>query len=296
MTGASGLVGSRFVGLSKYKSQLLTPDISELDILDSSSVDTYFKQNKVDVVINFAAFTDVAEGEKQRGNEDGLCYKLNVDGVFNLVNFFKENGGEYFIQISTDNVFSGQPDNPGPYDENAAPEIDAGLVTWYGYTKMLGEKVVGDNWENSSVVRINYPVRAKFEGKLDYFRKPLSLFDQNKLYPLFTDQHITITFIDELAAVLDKLIDLQLNGVFHVASANMGTPFEIISLLLQKARGVSGVVQKSSIVEFLRKPDVSKVRYPQFGGLKTQKTQEKLGMKFKTWQEVVDELVSQGIA
>ena len=45
-----------------------------------------------------------------------------------------------------------------------------------------------------TILRLVYPVRAKYPAKLDYLRKPLSLFDQGKLYSLFNDQQVTITY------------------------------------------------------------------------------------------------------
>jgi hypothetical protein len=54
-----------------------------------------------------------------------------------------------------------------------------------------------------SILRIIYPVRTKFEIKLDFLRKPLALFDEGKLYPLFADQKISVSFIDEIVEILE---------------------------------------------------------------------------------------------
>ena len=80
-----------------------------------------------------------------------------------------------------------------------------------------------------TILRLVYPVRAKYSPKLDYLRKPLSLFDQGKLYPLFSDQQVTITFIDEACLALGKIIDGKLFGIFHASTPDLSTPFKLVS-------------------------------------------------------------------
>src|SRR3989338_7139450 len=139
VTGAGGLVGSRFCELSKYKDNLVCPTKEELDITDKKSVERY---KDFDLVINFAAYTNVSEGEKQRGDKTGLCWKVNVEGVRNLLSITQN-----LIQISTDLVFAGVS---GPYKESELAETDSDKVTWYGFTKAEAERLVR---EKGTIVR-----------------------------------------------------------------------------------------------------------------------------------------------
>lgn len=52
------------------------------------------------------------------------------------------------------------------------------------------------------------------------------------------------------------------------------------------------VVNKSSLSEFIRSGG-SPLRYPKWGGLKVNETQKKLGIKFSSWKEAVNEIVNQ---
>ncbi len=117
------------------------------------------------------------------------------------------------------------------------------------------------------------------------------MFDDGKLYPTFTDQQVSITFIDEACQALEKIITQKLNGVFHASSADLTTPYEIYKYLINKCRDKDFSPQTSSI-DTMTNP----VRYPKFGGLKVEETEKKLGIKFSTWKEVVDKLVAQGIS
>ena len=182
-------------------------------------------------------------------------------------------------------VFSGSSKDPGPYDENH-PYSKEPEITWYGYSKAQGEINLQTETDNCAVVRIISPVRAHFEPKLDYFRKMLSLYDSNNLYPMFTDQWVSVTFIDELAGAITKLLLGKLTGIFHVASRDTKTPYKIASYLLEKARNAKGKVTKgkySTVVKDNR-------RYPQHGGLISEATQKRLRMRFSAIFEIIDKL------
>lgn len=293
ITGASGLVGSRFVELYSDKYSLSTPEYPDFDLTDAHKVKTEISNTSPDMVINFAAFTDVAAGETQRGDENSPCWKINVDGTKNLVDALK-GSSSHLVQISTDMVFPGSEEFRGPYKESDKFSAEPDKLTWYGYTKAKGEEEVLANIKNSTILRLIYPVRAKFDLKSDYLRKPLSLYDQGKLYPMFSDQQVSISFIDEIAQALDKIIENNISGIFHASSSNVTTPYDLVSYLLEKARDVKGVVKKSSIDEFLKTVD-NPVRYPKYGGLVCRETSEKLGIKFSSTSEIVDKLVQQGI-
>lgn len=288
VTGNSGLVGSRFAEISRHKNRLLLPSETELDITDKDCVGNYFRESMPQAVVNFAAYTDVSAGENQRGDETGLCYRLNVEAVRSLLAACGENA--YFVQIGTDMVFPGNATDPGPYAEDHPVNAIEKNLTWYGYTKALAEKMVLQKpGGRGATLRLIYPVRAEYTAKLDYLRKPLRLYDEGKLYPLFSDQQVSLALIDEICLTLDQMIDREPGGIFHASSADTGTPYEIVSYLLEKTRGVKDAVEPASLAEFL-KTVVNPTRYPMYGGLQVSQTEKLLGIKFSPWREVVNQL------
>lgn len=289
--GGSGMVASRFIDLAK-DGLIVTPlDEKTLDITDPDMVSRFFEKNTFDAVINFAAFTNVDAAEKERGDEEGITYMLNVKGPENLAKACNDNN-IFLVHISTDFVFTGNADNPGPYEiDEELPETPEGLG-WYAWTKNRAEFMLKNVSTNYAVVRYGYPFRAApYEAKLDWARNLIKLHNEQKLYPLFADQVQSVIFIDDLATPLQKIIEGSLSGIFHTVSSTTNTPFEIGKYLLEKYLGKSVEVEKGSMSEFMKSP--GRFPRPLFGGLKVEKTEAALGIKFRTWQEMVDEFVEE---
>jgi len=292
VTGGSGLVGSRFVELYRKKYRLFTPDRPEFDLTWKETLKKAISEFKPEAVIHFAAYTDVSAAEDQRNDKKGFCWLINVEGTKNLVSLIDPQR-IHFIQISTDYVFPGSKEKPGPSKENDIPEVDPAKLSWYGFTKAEAERIVNAKFgQERTILRLICPVRAKYPQKLDFLRKPLALYDQGKLYPMFNDQQVTISFIDEISLALEKIIDGRIRGNFHASTPDITTPYEIVSYLLWKARGVKNAVKASSIDEFLKSTGASPVRYAKYGGLEVEKTEEALGIKFSPWRQVVETLAA----
>jgi len=288
VTGADGLVGSRFVELAKQY-QFLTPAYPDFDLTDVDLVKKIIDGFNPEWIINFAAFTDVNAAETQMGDENGSVWKVNVEGVKNLLKAFPSKN---IIQISTDMVFPGNEENPGPYSENDKTPDTKYNLTWYGWTKNQAEKEV--LMSGGTVLRIIYPVRYEFDAKLDYIRGALKKFTTGTMYPLFMDQQISIAFVDEIAETLQKIIDTDRGGIFH-CSSDTTTPFELITFTVDQLGGDSSKIKSASIKEFLT-TQTNKNRYPVYGGLKTIKTEQKLNLHFSSWQTVVEKLIGQGLS
>jgi len=284
-TGGSGLLGSflhKVFGL-ETSAIVLTPSHLELDITNLDAVKHYFRINIPTVVINLAAHRNASTAENQRGDRMGSAWKTNVEGARNLAQLCHDSQA-FLIHVSTDYVFSGAAVNPGPYAENQKPETNDSLLSWYGITKREAEREVQTILTRPAIIRINNVTRPNNTLELDYIGKILWLHRQKKLYPLFNDQLITLTYIPLLTKIFKRLIQKPQAGIFHAASTNQCTPYELarysLELLDQKQETVKGV----SIDSFLKE---NPGRYPKLGGLKTELTQKKLGLEFIDWQEMV---------
>ncbi|HUC94989.1 MAG TPA: SDR family oxidoreductase [Candidatus Saccharimonadales bacterium] len=289
--GASGMVASRFVDLAENKFEITPADEKIVDITDKTSVESYFDKNKFDSVINFAAFTNVDAAEVQRGDKEGLVWRLNVEGPENLAKICADKN-IFLIHISTDFVFPGTEAYPGPYHEDARlPDTPDGMG-WYGWTKNRAEFEIRNLGSRNAIIRYGYPFRAaKYDVKKDWARNLINLYNEHKLYPLFDDQIQSVLFVDDLLASLTKIVDEEPAGVFHISSVDTTTPYEIGKYLLEKYAGKPVEVEKGSMLEFLKTP--GRTPRPRLGGLNNLNTRKNLSLRFNTWKEMADEFVAQ---
>lgn len=290
--GGSGMIASRFVDLASKKFEVVSIDENTVDITDNDALKKYFDNNPgFDCVINFAAYTNVDGAELQRDDKNGIAWRLNVGGPENLAKICKTQN-IFLIHISTDFVFPGTKDFPGPYEESTIPPESPNGLGWYAWTKNRAENVVSKSGVDYAIVRFGYPFRADNYGlKKDWARNLVDLYNEHKLYPLFNDQVQNILFVDDLVDPLAKIISGKLQGVFHIASHDTVTPYEYGIYLLEKYTGQSVDIQKSLLSDYLKTP--GKAPRPILGGLKVEETEKKLGIRFKTWREMIDEFIVQ---
>jgi dTDP-4-dehydrorhamnose reductase len=104
----------------------------ELDLSSENSISHYFDNNdKFDIIINCAAFTQVDRAEQ----EAGLANQINHLTVKQLA-IIADKQQARLIHISTDYVFDGESDKP--YIETDTPNP----INAYSRTKLAGEKAL----------------------------------------------------------------------------------------------------------------------------------------------------------
>jgi dTDP-4-dehydrorhamnose reductase len=222
--GGSGLVGSRFVELTRERFEgLLAPAHAELDVLDQDGLNGFLRQRRPDVVVNLTACADVDRAEAERGDTGGTVYRMNALLPGRLAEVCRELNS-YLLHVSTDYVFDGQRDDR-PYVETDAPRP----LSWYAQTKHLGEQAVLDSGAAASVARIEMPYSPRWHRKLDFARLCVSRLRTATEVVGVVDQRITPVFLDDAVEALARLAEARAAGVFHVAAATWTTPYDFAS-------------------------------------------------------------------
>lgn len=281
--GSSGLVGSRFLELAADYN-IVAPSHEELDLSDFVHLESYLGRSDADVVLNFAAFTNVDEAEKEKDNAEGLVYKLNVSVPKILAqNCLSLN--KYFVHISTDYVFDGT--KQAPYIESDIPNP----VNWYGTTKFLGEEEIKNISPQFLIVRPEMPYSARFDKKPDIARVFLKMLKEGKEINGVSDQKITPTFVDTLIYGLFSLIDIKASGIYHLASTDWTTPYDFACLIADKF-GLDRNLVKA--VPFAQYNETRIAKRPQNSYLDVSKFEAEFGKGIlKTLSESLDELERQ---
>lgn len=282
--GSSSMVGSRFCELTKL--ELIKADLNgqnPIDITDKESVDNFFKSD-FDTAILFSAFTDVDAAQLQKGDKSGSCWNINVNGA-KLVSQASLDKKTKLIFISTETVFDG---SAGPYTESDKTG-DSEKLSWYGLSKKTAEEQVSAN-KNNLIIRICYPYRANFAPKTDFARSIIQKFDEGSIYPMFTDQIMTPTFIDDISGAIELLIEKSAAGIYHLASPELTSPYEFAKYLLTTFGRDATKLQKGSIFSFIGKKSVAP--RPIKGGLNVDKI-SKAGFRPTSWQDGINKIFEQ---
>ena len=147
VTGSNGQLGSEIKDIAlNYKNfNFFFKDLPELDICNGDQLGAFFTENKINTVINCAAYTAVDKAEE----DEIIAEKVNAEGVLNLVNAVGKTDGK-LIHISTDYVFDGN--SFVPYKELD----DVNPIGVYGNTKRSGELAVINADIDGIVIRTSW--------------------------------------------------------------------------------------------------------------------------------------------
>ena len=285
--GLSGLIGSRIAELLKGKYNFVDFSLaSGVDILDDKILKEAFNKNKdAETVLHLAAFTDTNAAWQERGDKKGLCYRLNVLGTKNIVNFCQRHH-KYLIYISTDFVFGGK--KKGKYTEKDRPRP----IEWYGQTKCWAEKEVLKSGLTVAVIRLAFPFRAHFKPKKDIVRKIIEGLKTRTLYPMFADQIITPTFIDDIVWGLDYFFKNKPLGIYHLVGPTPLSPYQTAKVVAQVFRFDEKLVKRGSLSEY-QKSQPQDARPWQKNLALSNKKLTNLGIKMLSFKEALLELRQQ---
>lgn len=297
-TGLSGLVGSRIVELLSDKYEFISFSLdSGVDITDFNLLKKKFLENKdAEAVIHLAAFTDVSAAWKQKGDKNGVCYKVNVLGTQNIAQFCAQNR-KYLIHISTDFVFDGKNPPPGGYTEGDEPSPLKD--EWYGQTKYLAEQEIEKSDCNYVILRIAYPFKAKLspknlepQVKLDLIRRIKKRLEGGETLDMFTDQTITPTFIDDISSAILKCIKARPKGIYHCTGSSRLSPYKIATKIAQKFNLDKSLIKKASLKEFKGKNPKSRPRQQSLA-MSNKKIKKDLGIKMLAFDEALEKIKRQ---
>ena len=194
ITGANGQLGSalrRLGGVSPHN--YICTDVAQLDITDADAVMQSVRENRIDVIVNCAAYTNVERAEEDESTAD----LLNHRAAGNLAAAAKATGATLF-HISTDYVFDGTAHRP--YAEEAATSP----LGAYGRTKLAGEKAVEASGCKYLIFRTAW---LYSEYGNNFLKTMLRLTGEKEHMNVVFDQVGTPTYAGDLAMTIFSIIE-----------------------------------------------------------------------------------------
>lgn len=223
ITGASGLLGLNLALEARNIHQVVGVDRCSLtgvpyeqvcaDLLERDALDRVLDRVQPDWLIHCAALANLEACEA----DPRLARSLNTSLPGDLAVACKVRGVK-MVYISTDAVFDGTALDP--YTEEDVPNP----LSLYAKTKLQGEQAVLSAYPAAIVARVNF-FGFSINGKRSIAEFFINNLSKGERIKGFTDLTFNPTFVGHLADLLLRMLEKDLCGVYHAASAEVMSKF-----------------------------------------------------------------------
>lgn len=224
ITGACGQLGRTLMDIKdEDKHEYIFTDafpmmegVLALDISDAEAVDKVVSDNDVQVIVNCAAYTDVAKAE----TEEEVAFKVNAEAPGTLAKAAARTGA-VLIHISTDYVFDGK--SAVAYGEDAEPAP----LSAYGRSKFAGELAVLASGCRHIIIRSAW-LFSRY-GK-NFVKTILDKTSSQSSVKVVEDQIGTPTFAGDLAEFIMYIIDndmLDKIGIYNYTNEGVCSWYDL---------------------------------------------------------------------
>lgn len=207
----------------------------DIDLECPESIHRALLGNRVDAVVNAAAYTAVDDAEK----EPQRAFAINAAGAGKVAEAAMALNSP-ILHLSTDYVFDGSKETPYREDDSTGP------IGVYGASKLAGEQAVAAANPNHVILRTAW-VYAPW-GK-NFVRTMLRLAETRDEVKVVADQLGNPTYAPDIAdgviAVARNLLaspgDMSLRGVFHMTGSGETTWFGLAEAVFAASATLHGL-------------------------------------------------------
>ncbi len=296
VTGANGQLGNEMRVIAKNSSDhYMFTDVSQvegvattyLDITDLKAIRKIVADEKIEVIVNCAAWTNVDACETDE-KLAALAEKLNADAPENLAKIMRETKG-LLVQISTDYVFGKDPYNtPCKEDRKGTP---TGV---YGTTKLHGEQKIIATGCKYVIIRTAW-LYSEF-GK-NFCKTMLNLTATKSALKVVFDQCGTPTYAFDLAKAIEVIIEdykkeasssyYTKAGIYHFSNEGVCSWFDFAKMIAEYGGHVKCEINPCHSTEY-----PSPVKRPAYSVLDKSKIKETFGVKVPYWTDSLKECIN----
>jgi dTDP-4-dehydrorhamnose reductase len=221
---------------------VLSHNHQSLNIGDFNGVMKTLRDEKPDVVINCAAWTDVDGCELQ----PELAYEINAQGPENLATASRVIDA-VLVTISTDYVFDGRKE--GFYTQRDQPNPES----IYAMSKLEGERRAQVAYARTIVVRTGFVFGP---GGTNFLSTIVEWARKGQKLTAIEDAYGTPTYSRDLAVRLRELSELDLPGLYHVVNDGEGVSFAGFARKAIEIAGCDGVEVQPISMDSLKRPAI----------------------------------------
>ena len=270
--------------LKKLAGDTIDTNTERLDITKLDAIREFVRREKVDVIVNCAAWTNVDAAE----TAGDIVETLNAKAPENLAIAMNEVNG-LLIHISTDYVFGGDPYNtPCKEDQKGTP---TGV---YGLTKLHGEQKIQALGGNYVILRTAW-LYSEF-GK-NFVKTMLNLTATKPQLKVVFDQVGTPTYAYDLAQAINVILKdykqstdskpstfiYSKTGIYHFSNEGVCSWYDFTKMIAEYSGNTQCDIQPSHSVEF-----PSPVKRPAYSVLDKTKIKNAFDISVPYWVDSLD--------
>ena len=277
ITGCNGQLGNEIQKLEKVNPQhtFFNTDVAELDITNQLAIDQFIQENKIDGIINCAAYTAVDKAESNKL----LCTALNAEAPAYLAMSIEKRGG-WLVQVSTDYVFDGTKHTP--YVETDTPCPDS----VYGSTKLAGEIAVQKLCKKTMIIRTAW-LYSTFGN--NFVKTMIRLGKEKSELGVIFDQIGSPTYARDLAVAIMTAVNKGIiPGTYHFSNEGVISWYDFTKAI-HRIAGINGCHVKPLHTAEYPTP----ANRPHYSVLDKTTIKETFGIEVPYWEESLQECITE---
>ncbi len=278
ITGSNGQLGNemRVASGSHPKHTYFFTDIVEsegvetLDITDKTAVAAFVERNRIDLIVNCAAYTNVDKAEE----DEATAMKINAEALGVL-----GNQGIRVIHVSTDYVFSGDEHLPCRESDQVAPR------TVYGRTKYEGEKILLASCPEAVILRTAW-LYSSFGN--NFVKTMIRLGNERDRLGVVFDQIGTPTYAADLAKAIFTVIENPSwhPGIYHFTNEGVCSWYDF-TIAIHDLAGIT----RCHVFPISSEEYQYKTPRPHYSVLDKSKFKKTFGVEIPHWYEALGRCV-----
>ena len=197
--GPNGQMGTIFRNTVPKKYDIIFAARSSVDLRHKSKIENFITLTKPDIVINFAAYTDVDGSEKNQN----LAMEINANAP-STISKCAHQIGAIFIHISTDYVLNSKINVYLDEKSKVKP------CNFYGKSKALGEKLIQENCNKYLIFRTSW---LYSDIKKNFFLTISDLTKTRNNIKVINDQFGAPTLVYDVIDTLIKILEILIQNI-----------------------------------------------------------------------------------
>ena len=305
LIGCKGMLGREFAYRLSEKKIPFVATGSEVDIADAEKLDAFIgkiesasfyasrdvkKDNKIDWIINCAAYTAVDKAEDEAEN----AYRTNCTGALNVARTARARSAK-LVHISTDYVFDGKERTPYTEDALKSP------INAYGKTKAESEDLIAQSMTQYYIIRTSWLYGS---GARNFVYTMMRAMNERESVSVVNDQRGTPTFCGDLVSAVIKLIKKETEatslfgkksaapyGIYHFSNSGEATWFDFAQAIYTFGKKYGRITKDCSVRPCSSAEYETKAMRPPYSVLDCTKIETELGTKIPSWRSSLERFI-----